>query len=286
METQNLIARYMLENYPFTIAKKNWYKEKSSNPFRGWCLRDKIFTDTTKRKADEDVARKCEDFLHNIPLAFLFCCQLDMGKPAWKAWRSSYLIATSISPSNFNPHYLSTMSKDLLIVVLEENKLGCRNLTHDAAARNIIELAKLITKKYDGKALNIWEAPKSFIELRDNLIAIPGFGPGLTNMCIKILLELGMLTTIPKDSHSLRQLQVKADIHVKKVLYRTGLAEEETEKSAYEAAIAYSYDCPMSLDIAGFAIGQKYCFKTDPNCDDCPVGTKKDGSRLCPRIGI
>lgn len=286
METRNLIAHYMLETYPFIIAKKNWYEEKSSNPFRGWCLRDKAFTDTIKRKADENVAKNCEDFLHSNPLAFLVCCQLDMGKPAWKAWRSSYLIASSISPQNFNPHYVSAMSKASLIKVLEENKLGCRNLAHDAAARNIIELTKLITKKHGGNALNIWETPKSFTELRDNLISIPGFGPGLTNMCIKILIELGMVPNIPKDTHSLSKLQVKADIHVKKVLFRTGLADQETEKSAYEAATTYSCNCPMSLDIAGFAIGQKYCFKTDPNCSDCPVGFKKDGSILCPRIGV
>ena len=103
-------------------------------------------------------------------------------------------------------------------------------------------------------------------------------------MAVKIFLEKGMIPNIPKNYEQLRNLQVKADIHVKKVLYRTGLATKETERAARLAAMKYSPSLPARIDNGSYEIGMAYFFKSEPNCKACPLLKRKNTEKnLCKR---
>ena len=278
MENGKLIVRYMLENYPFKIARKNWYKS-GNHSFVG-------ATTNTKNNEIEDInlASESAGFLKSSDLGFLIAVQLDIGKKVWKAWRGPFLIAKSIGIDNFNPFFLSQISSDKLIEILFENKLGCVNLPHKKAAENIISLCKIINTKYEGKPSNVWESSTSFDDLKKAISDLDGFGVGLTNMILRDFVTLGMIPQIKKTAEEMEKLQVKPDVHVKRVFYRSGLAEKENEKAALHAAKQYYKKCPMALDFAAFVIGVDYCGSQD--CDNCPIGFRKNGEKLCPRIGL
>ncbi len=265
----------MLDEYPFKIARKNWYKS-DKHSFIG--------STTNRKNPDDDLAMNAAAFLKKSDLGFLVAVQLDMGKPVWKAWTGPYLIAKSIGLKNFNPAFISKLNKNTMVNILSKNRLGCRNLPHNRAANNLKELCKIIVKSYEGKASNIWEFPASFDELKENILGLPGFGIGLTNMILRDFLILGMIPQIKKTAHEMENLQVKPDVHVKRVFYRTGLADKENVTAALKAAKKYSSNCPMALDFAAFIIGIEYC--GSKKCYDCPLCFRKNKKDLCPKIGL
>jgi endonuclease-3 len=287
MDAQKLIVRRMVRDFPLKIAKKNWYKDKKRNAFKGYAERDTHLPDPNKRKVDRAFAREAERFLRSNPFAFLVGCQLDMGKKAWMAWRAPLRIAKDpdVGKANMKPATFEQMRVNRITKILSRNKLGSRNLSSSKAARNLKTLSKLIIDQYKGRAGRIWEGPKTFEELKENLANVPGFGIGLTNMTIIILLELGMVPQIPKTAKAKSKMQVKPDTHVCNVFYRTGLAESTREKAALVAAEKYRPEFPAELDIAGFRIGRYYCHKNQPACENCPLDSRPNGDKLCPRIG-
>lgn len=288
MNAQKLIARRMLEEYPLKIARKNYYKDKNDITFKGCAVKWSEIKDFEERKNDLAFAREAENFLKSNDFAFLVGCQFDLGKLTWIAWRAPLRLAKDedVGKRNMKPRTFAKMNMNSIAKILRRNKLGSRNLPHLKAAKNLKALSKMIVDEYGGKAKNIWEKSTSFEDLYDSFISLPGFGLGLTNMTLKILLANGMIPQIPKTSQSKAMMQVKPDIHVCRVFYRTGIADNQSERAALTAAKEYAPDFPMSLDSAGYTIGTEYCYKNDPDCEDCLLAFKADGEKLCPRVGF
>ena len=98
---KKLIARRLLDWSDKKIAKKNWYKDKNHQTFKGWTERD-------SEADDEDIkfAKSSQRFLKAHPFAFIVGCQLDMGKKAWKAWRGPLPMLTRLESANSGPQIL------------------------------------------------------------------------------------------------------------------------------------------------------------------------------------
>lgn len=274
MDNKKLIARRLLE-WSSVIAKKNWYKDKNHHTFKGWANRyGKSDDDDTK------LARASEKFLKSHPFAFIVACQLNMGKKSWKAWRAPLLIAFEIGKRNFRPAIISKKRLSTITSVIKKTKLGARTLPADRVAQNLKNLSSIICEQYDGKAQNIWERAKNIEDLRNQLKNIPGFGVKLVNMTLKLLLELGMVPNVKKSAENLSKLNVAPDVHVRRVFYRSGLSNTMNSSDVLKQANEIFPEMPMVLDSA-FIIGREYCFKTNPNCRDCPLKTTTNGKKLC-----
>lgn len=120
-------------------------------------------------------------------------------------------------------------------------------------------------------------------------MAFDGIGVNLANMTIKILFELGCVPMIPKTNSQIRKMQVKADTHVKKVFFRIGLTKghEPNNKTTFEVAKQYSPQLPARIDTGAYSLGMDYCFKTNPDCENCPIFYRRNTrKRLCPRKGV
>jgi endonuclease III len=181
---------------------------------------------------------------------------------------------------------LTGVNTNQLAAAIRRARLGCRNLSASKAAKNLKALAVLVLEKHRGDASAVWATPKNFKKLFENLYEIPGIGTGIGNMMAFFFVLFGMVPQIKKSAENLSKLLPKADTHVTHVFFRAGLAEKATEKAALDAARKWAPELPASLDSAGFHIGRMYCHKSDPNCDDCPIAFKTDGSHLCPRVGL
>ena len=74
-----------------------------------------------------------------------------------------------------------------------------------------------------------------------------------------------------------REIDVKPDVHVKRVFKRTGITQTEYESEAVTAARRLNPDFPGELDWPAWDIGMKWCRPTSPLCRDCPL------TAACPK---
>ena len=285
MDRSKLIVRTMRKQYPLVIGRKERYASGDNTLFREWARNSKgQFSTPEDEDRDAAVAAKAEAFLRANPFAVLFAAQLDQGKPWWKAWRGPYLVASDLGWRTMTAAQVLALKKSQIAASLRRCRLGCRNLGHAKAAENVHALAKAVADCFSGRAERIWTTPTSFKELKDNMYSIRGIGSGIGNMMIKIFVEYGMVPQIPKTKEALATLQLKPDTHVIHVFFRAGLIRDRTERAALQAAATLAADLPAALDTAGWDIGVRYCHKDrEPECDECPIGFKTNGERLCPR---
>jgi endonuclease III len=91
-------------------------------------------------------------------------------------------------------------------------------------------------------------------------------GVGIANMGV-LLIEKAFSIDFPDKSF----MDIKADTHTMRVLYRIGVSESVNEESAMRAARKMNPLFPGELDPALWVIGRKLCRPSDPNCPECPM---------------
>jgi endonuclease III len=72
-------------------------------------------------------------------------------------------------------------------------------------------------------------------------------------------------------------IDISYDVHVRRVLLRTGLVAKDTEEDALRAARQLSPSYPGALDHPAWMIGQEFCHRSNPECSKCPL------EGLCPK---
>lgn len=145
-------------------------------------------------------------------------------------------------------------------------------------ARLLPGAAGHLLENYGGDPRRIWNNQRDVAEVRRRLEEIPAIGPALARMAVRILAhEHGLLG----GKKACRQLDVKPDIHVRRVFVRTGLIQKgATDAVLVESARQLAPDFPASLDAPSWDIGRNWCRPKQPSCSDCPLcGT-------CPRLGV
>ena len=136
--------------------------------------------------------------------------------------------------------------------------------------------AAVISNEYDGDPRKIWGRKTSISTARDRLEKIPGIGPALSRMAVLILVrKYGLFG----GSDALTQLDVKPDVHLKRVFKRAGLVAENPSFDDYlVAARNLAPRFPAELDAPAWDIGRKFCFPKEPDCDSCPL------DECCPKV--
>ncbi|MBI2939522.1 MAG: hypothetical protein HYY04_03720 [Chloroflexi bacterium] len=99
-------------------------------------------------------------------------------------------------------------------------------------------------------------------------------GPGIAHMVILLLWDDEKYR--PAE-HELCEVDVKADTHVRRVFYRAGLAQDQSEQASIAAARRWHPEFPGLLDWPAWTIGRKWCRQAQRNCWPCAV------SRHCAR---
>ena len=98
------------------------------------------------------------------------------------------------------------------------------------APQTILEVARLVSERLGGDAEMLWRG-RTAHEVKRELRAIHGIGEGIAAMGV-ILLQKYRGVRFP-DSNT---MDVKPDVHVRRVLYRLGVAERRDEVEAVAAA--------------------------------------------------
>jgi endonuclease III len=218
----------------------------------------------------EEEARQ---WVPSSPYAFCLAICLDRCTKAEIIWTIPYWLSNltgHLDPQKFNQMTLLQLA-DLI------NKLPKKPRFSSAASKTISSLTRIIVEQFDGSAENIWRE-KSAQKVKETFRQVYGVGVGISNLSV-ILLEQAYKFSFSDLDHTC--MDIKPDVHTKRVLYRLGFSLNQDDTSAINAARSMNPDYPGELDGPLWYIGKTWCNSFHPNCNDCELFRAP-----CPRIGL
>ena len=221
----------------------------------------KEFGDNRDGSEWSELDSETKRLVRNNPFAFLVAVAFDRGMPWQKAWR----IPVEIDSAGYlDPTQLASMSETALIELLDGLKVRPRWGAKEGA-KTLSDAARLVCERFDGDAGAIWLGA-SPAEAEKTLQAIHGIGAGIAAMTMRILrVNFGCF----KGQE--RQIDVKPDVHLRRVFRRTGLVDSDLPNESVQAARLLNPAYPGELDWPAWRIGQQWCHATEPNCACCPL---------------
>ncbi len=214
--------------------------------------------------------------------AFVLGVMLDRSVKADRAWDAADWICWALGDSDDATtvwRTLASMESGRLRGFLRYgNGGGAFHRHYKTFARLLPQAARHILDQYDGDPRSIWRNQRDVDEVRRRFDAIPTIGPALAKMAVLILARNhGLLG----GKSARRHLDVKPDIHVKRVFRRAGLVRAgASDDEVVDAARTVARDFPGALDAPAWDIGSKWCRPARPRCSECPL------SAPCPRLGV
>lgn len=199
------------------------------------------------------------------PYAFLIACCLDRGIKADIIWSIPYAMKSALG--HLNPGKIGSMSLADIQNLL--NSLAYRLRYIRDAPFTIRDLTMIVTEECHGLAEKVWEE-KSALEVKRTLMSIHGVGPGIANMTV-LLIEKAFPYRF-KDLDR-KRMDIKPDVHTRRVLFRLGLASSSSDIAAVEAARILNPAFPGELDEPLWWVGRNWCRARAPNCFDCPLNS-------------
>lgn len=210
------------------------------------------------------------NLIKNDPFAYLLAASVDRGMQAETAWQLPGKIREILG--HLDPAKIAQMSSDDMLALLERVKGKPRYLTD--AAKTIVDLAGQVAKDYGGDARNLWRGQRAW-EIQRRMERVYGVGPGIASMTVNLLSSLG---EIQLEAEDYATMDVKPDVHLKRVFGRLGLCSAEvTENELVDAARRLYPTYPGMLDAPAWHIGREWCHPKEPKCNACPMND------VCPK---
>jgi len=197
------------------------------------------------------------------PYAFAMAVCLDRGTKGDIIWTIPYDIQKSLG--QLKPERIYQMTLDDLVELF--NSLPRKPRYVNAAPRTIQELTQIVIEEHKGNAEKIWLGKRSS-EVKRTFRSIYGVGPGIANLSV-LLIEAAF--GIQFDDLDRKQMDIKPDVHTKRVLYRLGVIDYTDFDLAIRATRLMNPEYPGALDAPLWSIGRKWCFASNPDCSNCPM---------------
>ncbi len=206
------------------------------------------------------------------PYAFAMALCLDRQTLADIIWTVPYDLKQRLG--HLDPFRIDKMSLEELGEIFPT--LAHKPRFYNDAPRTVKDLTHLVVHRFGGDASRIW-AGKTAAEVHRTFKGIFGVGQQIANLSV-LLIEQRYGVRFSDLDH--RRMDIKADTHTRRVLFRLGVAWDEDVDSATDAARMLNPDFPGELDPPLWIIGRVWCHASRPVCDDCPVsGVCMYGSR-------
>jgi len=200
------------------------------------------------------------DLVLSDPYAFALATCLDRGTKAEIIWTIPYYMRAELG--HLDPLRINQMSEREIAALLRRLPKQPRYLSD--APRTIKELTSLVVRQ-GGDASKLWKG-KSASAVKQTFQSIYGVGPGIASMAV-LLIEKGF--GVQFDDLDRPTMDVKADVHVIRVLSRLGILATPTKGAAIAAARRMNPAYPGALDAPLWYIGRKWCHKYRPQCTAC-----------------
>jgi len=212
------------------------------------------------------------DFVLADPYAFLLATSLDRGTRAEVIWTIPFWLRRQWG--HLDPERIRSLSEAALYEAL--NALPRRPRYMTAAPKTIAGLTRIVCEKHGGDARAVWKG-RTPAALQETLRRIPGVGPGIASMAVQLIERVSPGELLPGGK---ADLDIKPDVHTRRVLYRLGAAPSTDAAAALAAARALHPDYPGKLDGPLWYIGYRWCHPREPSCSECLM------AGVCARTGV
>jgi endonuclease III len=212
------------------------------------------------------------DLVATDPYAFVLATCLDRQMPAQVIWTIPYDIKMKLG--HLDPHLIDGMSNQELLDLVRSLPRKPRYISD--APTTIRDITRIVVAECGGDASRIWIG-KTGQQIRETFRRVHGVGPGISSMAPLLIEKAFGIKFTDLDRPG---LDVKADVHVMRVLYRLGMILTQTEAAALEATRQMYPAYPGGLDAPLWWIGRNRCHAVMPRCSICPMVS------LCCRRGV
>lgn len=195
--------------------------------------------------------------------AFFLGVLYDQQMPAEVVWQIPYNLYKILG--HLDLHAISIMSVEDLLSLFE--KLPRKPRYPPKMAKRTIEAARKFINDYNGKVDNIWADNPTCFQVQKRFEEFNEIGQKKAAMAVEALVK--------KFNFPLRNrsgLDIAADSLVIRVFKRCGFIEYEDKVLVIAKARQLNPDYPGILDRPCWEIGRSYCFATNPDCNNCPIG--------------
>lgn len=206
--------------------------------------------------------------LNEYPHAYVLACCMDRQTKAERAWMIPAKIMDLLG--SFDMGTLASKSLEEYITLFVNNNLHRFNETMAEVFYNAVQR---IHTEYHDNAAEIWSGCPSSATVVYRFLQFNGVGVKIATMAANILARQFRIPF--SDFYS---IDVSPDVHVKRVLYRMDLVENnaDNDKIIYKAR-ELCPEFPGIIDYSLWEIGRKWCRPTMPDCEHCIVKSE------CPK---
>lgn len=209
--------------------------------------------------------------IHSNSFAFLLGVISDQMMISERVWQLPFLLKQRLG--HLEPSRIVLLKeKEFERIIRKPSSLHRFPRT---MARWFIKAAELVVKKYDGKTENIWKNVDSAVEVQRRFREFSGISQKKSSMMTKMLIRDWKFR--PND---LATVNLPFDIHVRRVLLRTGLTDEDSVAAIEIAGQNLNSEYPAQFDDAIWLIGRRFCYQQNPDHENCPL------NKICPKLSI
>jgi uncharacterized HhH-GPD family protein len=196
------------------------------------------------------------------PFAFLVAVVCDQGIVAERAWQAPWELRRRLG--HLDPARIATDVEDVRAAVQRPPKL---HRYVENVPRWIAAAAQRVVRLYGGDASAIWGDSPTAATLQQRLQEFDGIGQKKAAMAVEILeRDLGV------EVRELHGSDIAYDVHVRRVLLRTGLAEFDDREHMLDAARRANPERPGAIDYPAWLVGRQWCHAGTPDCPACALG--------------
>ena len=213
---------------------------------------------------DDEVAN---EFLISDDWAFLAGVIGDYQMPAERAWAVPYHLSRRLG--GWGIELVAENPEQVLAAFIGPPAL---HRFPTQSARWLVAGARRVIDDYGGEAGAVWSDQPTARELQERLDEFVGISQKKAAMAVEILNgQLGV------DIRELSGSDIAYDVHVRRVMLRTGLAERDEVNHMVGAARLANPERPGALDLPMWEIGKTWCHSRRTECNRCVIGD------VCPR---
>jgi uncharacterized HhH-GPD family protein len=207
--------------------------------------------------ADSDANR----LLVEDSFAFLVGVIVDYQMPAERAWSLPCRLKARLD--GWGPSYLAANPQEVHAAFQRSPKL---HRFPNQTPRFVVAGAQQVLEDYAGDAGTIWSDSPTASLLQERLREFSGISQKKAAMTVEILVrDLGV------DVLEMSGSDIAYDVHVRRVMLRTGLAKTDNVVHMVEVARTLHPTRPGELDFPLWDIGKRWCHKQNPQCSACTL---------------
>lgn len=203
-----------------------------------------------------------KSFIYNNPNAFVIGLISDQSVKAELAWSLPYSLYKRLGTFDFK-YIVQNFDAQFLEKVIKEKPALHRY--PNRMANYIFFAMKKILEDYNNDAQKIWKNQQASVIVK-RLEEFKGISHKKASLGTLILIrDLGV------DIEDKQNIDIAYDVHIRRIFLRMGLVEKDTQENIINKSKKINPKFPGELTTSFWAIGRKYCFANNPNCDNCPL---------------